>query len=877
MRKSTSLLLFFILCLVGTTAAQIPITFNPKTDFTTGTNSLNVAVGDFNGDGLLDLAVTSQIDQVVSVLFNTTTPGASTPSFSTKTDFSTGSTPGGVFASDFNGDGKLDLAVFTPNDTSLSFFLNSTTPGATSPSFSAKYNFTTVDDPSGFVISDINTDGKPDLAVTESNKGNVSIYLNTTLPGASTPAFSAKTDFFTATVGNSISIDDLNGDGKPDLAIVGFGFNFVSLLLNTTTPGATIPTFSANTNFTTGSNPVSVEIRDLNGDGKPDLATTSRDDNSVSVFLNTTNPGAGTPAFSAKTDFTTGNSPLFVSIDDLNIDGKPDLIVSNALDSSISVFSNTTTPGAATPTFSAKTDFLTRPFPFSVSTGDFNGDGKSDLAVPNGSFVSVLLNTTNIGTPAVSFNSKTDFTTGASPLAASLGDLNGDGKPDMAVANRSSDNVSIFLNTTPPGATTPTFSAKADFTTGTAPRSVSIGDFNGDGKPDLAMANDGANSISVLFNTTTPGTATPTFSAKTDFTAGINPRSSSIGDLNGDGKLDLAVANFSSNSVSVFLNTTTHGATTPTFSTKTDFSTGFVPPSVSIGDLNGDGKPDLIVVGMVSGGVSVLLNTTTPGATTPTFSAKTDFISGSLGNNPITVSINDLNGDGKPDFIVANASLDNVAVFLNTTTPGATTPTFSTKTDFNTGSSPITVVAKDLNGDGKPDIAVANQNSENISVLVNTTTPGATTPTFSAKTDFTTGKGNIPVFLAIDDLNGDGKPDLAVTNSNASSVSVFLNTTIVTDIEEVKNFIPTDYSLSQNYPNPFNPSTNINFSLPNESFVTLKIYDILGREVIQLVNQRLKTGSYNFSFDAKGLTSGVYFYRLQADNFVETKKMLLLK
>jgi FG-GAP-like repeat/FG-GAP repeat/Secretion system C-terminal sorting domain len=499
--------------------------------------------------------------------------------------------------------------------------------------------------------------------------------------------------------------------------------------------------------------------------------------------------------------------------------------------------------------------------------------------------VSVLLNTTNTGTPIVSFNTKTDFTTGASPLAISIGDLNGDGKLDLAVANRSSDNLSVFLNTTTPGATTPTFSAKTDFTTGTAPRSISIGDFNGDGKPDLAVANDGANSISVLFNTTTPGATTPTFSAKTDFTAGINPRSSSIGDLNGDGKLDLAVANFSSNNVSVYLNTTTPGAATPTFTAKTDFTAGFFPPSVSIGDLNGDGKLDLIVVGMVSGGVSVLLNTTSPGATTPSFSAKTDFISGGNGNNPITVSINDLNGDGKPDFIVTNASFDNVAVFLNTTTPGATTPTFSAKTDFATGSNPITVVTKDLNGDGKPDIAVANQNSANISVLVNTTTPGATTPTFSTKTDFNTGAGNTPFFLAIGDLNGDGKPDLAVTNSNAGSVSVFLNTTIVTGIEELMNFIPTDFTLSQNYPNPFNPSTIISFSIPNESFVTLMIYDILGREVAQLVNQQLKTGNYNFSFDAASgssrITSGVYFYRLTATgnavNFVETKKMILLK
>ena len=105
--------------------------------------------------------------------------------------------------------------------------------------------------------------------------------------------------------------------------------------------------------------------------------------------------------------------------------------------------------------------------------------------------------------------------------------------------------------------------------------------------------------------------------------------------------------------------------------------------------------------------------------------------------------------------------------------------------------------------------------------------------------------------------------------------------TASTGIDKAKDFIPTDYSLKQNYPNPFNPSTNITFSILNESFVTLLIYDILGKEVAQLVNKKLKTGSYNFSFDASKLSSGVYFYRLTAisgaGKFIETQKMILLK
>src|SRR3990167_5314242 len=112
------------------------------------------------------------------------------------------------------------------------------------------------------------------------------------------------------------------------------------------------------------------------------------------------------------------------------------------------------------------------------------------------------------------------------------------------------------------------FSPKTDFTTGSDPYSVSIGDFNGDGKPDLAVANLNSNMVSVLLNTTATGGATPSFTAKTDFSAGIYPNSVSIGDFNGDGKQDLAVTNAGSGYVSVFLNTTASGATTPSFTAK---------------------------------------------------------------------------------------------------------------------------------------------------------------------------------------------------------------------------------------------------------------------------------------------------------------------
>ena len=492
--------------------------------------------------------------------------------------------------------------------------------------------------------------------------------------------------------------------------------NNVSILL-----GNGAGSFGSATNFGVGNDPISVAVGDFNGDGKQDLAVANANSANVSILLDncpvtlgnypdttlplstdtTVTPDA-MPAnvtsitVSSATDFkgTLEGDPAtgVVRVTDAHPAGTYTVMVTGF--SSMGVRTNTefaltvTTPVTCIPvSFAAATNFGAGSVPASVAVGDFNGDGKQDLAVANtdSDNVSILL-----GNGAGSFGSATNFGAGSDPYSVAVGDFNGDGKQDLAVANLSSNNVSILL-----GNGAGSFGSATNFGAGSSPFSVAVGDFNGDGKQDLAVANINSNNVSILL-----GNGTGSFGSATNFGADTTPVSVAVGDFNGDGKQDLAVANLNSNNVSILL-----GNGAGSFGSATNFGADTTPISVAVGDFNGDGKQDLAVANLNSNNVSILL-----GNGAGSFGSATNF---GAGTGPYSVAVGDFNGDGKQDLAVANINSNNVSILL-----GNGAGSFGSATNFGAGSDPESVAVGDFNGDGKQDLAVANEGSDNVSILL---------------------------------------------------------------------------------------------------------------------------------------------------------------
>ena len=390
-----------------------------------------------------------------------------------------------------------------------------------------------------------------------------------------------------------------------------------------------------------------------------------------------------------------------------------------------------------------------------------------------------------------SFAQAKSYATAAGPAMVAAGDLNGDGRPDLVTASHSDWDidegcpthvVSVLLNRGDG-----TLARKHDYPASGCPLAVAIADMNSDGRPDVVSANwsdwddpdAGPSTVSVLLNV-----GDGTFEPERAYPTGRGAASVAIADLNGDGALDVATGSSAAPSgslgcalvatVSVLLNRG-DGTLAPQHS----YPTGRCP-TIAIGDLDGDGKPELVAANDGSNSVSVLRN-----QGDGTFAPRRDF----RAEEPSSLAVGDLNGDSRPDIATTNGGLDRTSginVFFNRGSAGFRHRSYPAGLDEEGDTEdPLALVIADVNGDRRPDLAYLNL-ADSVSVLLNRGR-GSFLPRLSYQAVPPPARQWYwdPTSLAVSDLNGDGRPDLTVANEDSSHLSVFLNTPGLCNVQYV--------------------------------------------------------------------------------------------
>ena len=704
----------------------------------------DIVAEDFNSDAIPDLALTVSLSNNRHELLLFTGNGDGT--FTTGPSY-TLNAPGRILTGMFDADSYVDTAIADQNGAVRLFY------GMGDGSFSNPVMVWSADAGSGLteaVASDFNHDGLADIGLILGdgsgghellvllNKDNGAFQSSTVLPWDDSVYLS------------NLTVGDLNGDGFPDIFMMkdnpyslrpdlivfindGSG-NFQEPRVDS--PGLVIP--SNNYSLLGGR---TVEFTDLNGDRKLDL---------LIAYLGTafTFLGNGDGTFQPPSEFSTDGGSM--NIGDFDQDGAQDIITVGSFDIFM-LF------GRGDGGFIDRVEIPTTEAIFGIVSADLDGDHTPDLVLSGNGFVSLFSTVLNRGNTWIGndisppFQVDRTYRTGIDPVAVKRGDLNKDGHPDLVVANDLSNDVSVLLNSG-----NGDLNAPVSYPVGSAPAFIALEDLNGDGNPDIVTVNSGSNDVSILL-----GNGDGSFQAQKIFTAGPNPKSLAIADVNGDGHPDIVATDYdpSVNYVSILL-----GNGDGTFQPYYPWNTiGRFPIAIQTGDFNRDGLADFAVVNYLyysSYGFQASMVTLLLGKGDGSFDEKIAYQSSNVFVFDAILS-EDLNGDGKQDFIVFDYAASSAWVFLNDGYGqlDEMIPVGGLEGLLLYGG--LSATLDDLNHDGHLDLLVGGGSSLQVWL-------GQGDGTFARSSSIGGWEDVASVEMA--DLNGDGVPDIALVDHNNLSL-----------------------------------------------------------------------------------------------------------
>ena len=710
--------------------------FSQQRKYPTGSapKPVSMVVGDLNNDNRSDIAVVNSGNGSLTLLFN-----LNDSTFSTKTMYSNDRhfSPQSVLLCDVNHDNQADIVTVDSNMNSISVFR-----GYGNGHFTEQWKYTTEDStyPYAVAAGDVNNDGRLDLVVANRDMTDVGVYF-----GFDYTSFRKHEAYSSLETQNAVGINvgHFNDDNILDIAAIFESSGNVIILL-----GHGNASFAITGTYSTGddSAPRIVVTGDFNNDGQTDLATCNAGTDSVGILLG---HGNGTFATVVTYSLGEGSRPFFLTIGDLNHDNRLDIVVANSGTNSVGILL-----GSGDGTLLDVETYATGDgaHSLSVALGDFNNDGHLDIAVANADMDTVGF---LFGYGNGKYREQVTFPIGETsyPYYVATGDLNGDNYIDVAVAHQHGDEIGILLM-----AENGTVLERTGFLTGSGsmPSYICIADLNRDEIVDIAVVAYGINGISILFGTGNGG-----FLLGKLVSPGIitQPLGLAIGDFNVDAQLDLAVVNYLTSDIVIYL-----ANDVEPFGTVERHDMGNVskPYAIATGDFDADGQSDLVVANYGSDDISVLAD-----YVYRTFYVKLTYSTG-IGSAPSSVAIADFNNDTYLDIVVANSGTDSIIIFL-----GYGNGEFQSASNYSIGirGNPSAVTTGDFNNDRIPDIAIANYGTSKILVLY-----GRGDGTFQNEFSYSLGYDYRPSSIAVSDLDANGWMDIAIACYGTDRIEFLMKT-----------------------------------------------------------------------------------------------------